>query len=331
MLPHATCWRPSAACSRPGGGRRTTGCCSPCRSSTPTAWWWGCTAPSPPAPPCCCAAGSTPRRRSTTLERGEATIFFGVPTMYGRLVEELRRRGGPRLDRVRLFAQRQRAAAAGDLRRLRRAHRPAHPRALRDDRDRMMTPPTPTPASAGRARWACRSPASRRASWTPPAQDGRGRGARASSRSAAPTSSPATGERGEDRAPASPPTPTGGLVPHGRPGAAGPADGYFRSPAARDELIISGGFNIYPREIEEVLEAVPRGARGGGGGAAASGLGRGGGGRGGRRPAAQRGRRLVAHCKRQLASFKTPRACAFVAALPRNALGKVQKHLLPPV
>ena len=35
-------------------------------------------------------------------------------------------------------------------------------------------------------------------------------------------------------------------------------------------------------------------------------------------------------CRSQLASFKLPRAFIRVAALPRTALGKVQKHLLPP-
>jgi acyl-CoA synthetase (AMP-forming)/AMP-acid ligase II len=35
-------------------------------------------------------------------------------------------------------------------------------------------------------------------------------------------------------------------------------------------------------------------------------------------------------CRAQLASFKLPRAFVRVEALPRTALGKVQKHLLPP-
>jgi acyl-CoA synthetase (AMP-forming)/AMP-acid ligase II len=38
---------------------------------------------------------------------------------------------------------------------------------------------------------------------------------------------------------------------------------------------------------------------------------------------------LIAFCKGQLAGFKVPRTVQYLDALPRNALGKVQKHLLP--
>jgi acyl-coenzyme A synthetase/AMP-(fatty) acid ligase len=37
---------------------------------------------------------------------------------------------------------------------------------------------------------------------------------------------------------------------------------------------------------------------------------------------------LIAYCRTQLASFKVPREIHFVEALPRNAMGKLQKHLL---
>jgi acyl-CoA synthetase (AMP-forming)/AMP-acid ligase II len=37
---------------------------------------------------------------------------------------------------------------------------------------------------------------------------------------------------------------------------------------------------------------------------------------------------LEAACRRELASFKVPRAFVFVESLPRNALGKVEKHRL---
>jgi len=38
---------------------------------------------------------------------------------------------------------------------------------------------------------------------------------------------------------------------------------------------------------------------------------------------------LEALCRAKLASFKVPRAFVTVPSLPRTALGKVQKHLLP--
>jgi len=107
------------------------------------------------------------------------------------------------------------------------------------------------------------------------------------------------------------------------------SDGYYTLHGRSSDLIISGGFNIYPREIEEVLleqpgvrEAVVVGA-----------------------PDPRRGEVPVAYivsddpfdedalrqaCGRLLASFKAPRGYVQVASLPRTVLGKVQKHLLPP-
>ena len=38
---------------------------------------------------------------------------------------------------------------------------------------------------------------------------------------------------------------------------------------------------------------------------------------------------LTDHCRRQLASFKAPKAWHVVDRLPRNAMGKVQKFALP--
>ena len=107
-------------------------------------------------------------------------------------------------------------------------------------------------------------------------------------------------------------------------------DGYITLQGRRSDLIISGGFNIYPREIEELILEQP-GVRE----AAVVGL-----------PDPVRGEvpvayvavdaavfdeaATVAHLRTQLASFKQPRgAFVRVAALPRTALGKVQKHLLP--
>jgi malonyl-CoA/methylmalonyl-CoA synthetase len=107
------------------------------------------------------------------------------------------------------------------------------------------------------------------------------------------------------------------------------ADGYYTLRGRRTELIISGGFNLYPREIEEVLLEQP-GVRE----AVVCGV-----------PDERRGELPVAYvvvddpfdpavleeaCRRSLASFKVPRAFVRVDSLPRTALGKVQKHLLPP-
>lgn len=105
-------------------------------------------------------------------------------------------------------------------------------------------------------------------------------------------------------------------------------DGWITLCGRASDLIISGGFNIYPREIEEFLQEQP-GVRE----AAVLGV-----------PDERRGEVPVAYvvtdgtpdldglrtaCNAALASFKQPRAFVRVEALPRNALGKVQKHLLP--
>jgi malonyl-CoA/methylmalonyl-CoA synthetase len=104
-------------------------------------------------------------------------------------------------------------------------------------------------------------------------------------------------------------------------------DGYYTLSGRKSDLIISGGFNIYPREIEEFLMEQPEIIE-----AAVVG-----------EPDRLRGEIPVAYivvretidpeilierCKAKLASFKVPRRLLTVDLLPRNALGKVQKHLL---
>jgi malonyl-CoA/methylmalonyl-CoA synthetase len=105
-------------------------------------------------------------------------------------------------------------------------------------------------------------------------------------------------------------------------------DGYYTLCGRRSDLIISGGFNIYPREIEEFLEEQAEVAE-----AAVVGV-----------PDRVRGEAAVAYlvlksaieaaaleqrCREKLASFKVPREFIPVDRLPRNAMGKIQKHLLP--
>jgi len=102
-------------------------------------------------------------------------------------------------------------------------------------------------------------------------------------------------------------------------------DGYVTLRGRKSDLIISGGYNIYPREIEEFLLEQPEVDE-----AAVVGI-----------PDAVRGELPVAfivgdvdadelarRCREQLASFKVPRRFVRVEALPRTPLGKVQKHLL---
>jgi malonyl-CoA/methylmalonyl-CoA synthetase len=104
-------------------------------------------------------------------------------------------------------------------------------------------------------------------------------------------------------------------------------DGYYTLCGRRSDVIISGGFNIYPREIEEFLEQQPEISE-----AAVVGV-----------TDRLRGEIPVAYvvtkgsvdltslaerCRASMASFKVPRDFMTVETLPRNALGKVQKHLL---
>jgi malonyl-CoA/methylmalonyl-CoA synthetase len=105
-------------------------------------------------------------------------------------------------------------------------------------------------------------------------------------------------------------------------------DGYLRILGRAKELIITGGYNVYPREVEDVLLTHPDVAE-----VAVVGL-----------PSDEWGETVtafavatgerpdtdavLAHAADQLARFKRPRALHWVDALPRNALGKVLKHEL---
>jgi malonyl-CoA/methylmalonyl-CoA synthetase len=108
------------------------------------------------------------------------------------------------------------------------------------------------------------------------------------------------------------------------------ADGYVSIVGRAKDLIISGGFNIYPKEIEgyldkldgvlesavigvphpdfgeAVLAVIVRNADSG--------------------ELTDAG--IVAALKSQIAGFKVPKRVFFLPELPRNAMGKVQKKLL---
>ena len=104
-------------------------------------------------------------------------------------------------------------------------------------------------------------------------------------------------------------------------------DGCYTLCGRSGDLIISGGFNIYPREIEEFLQEQPEIAEAAVLGAADPIR--------GDVPIAYIVTKeeiaeevLAARCREKLASFKAPRQFIQIDRLPRNAMGKVQKHLL---
>ena len=107
------------------------------------------------------------------------------------------------------------------------------------------------------------------------------------------------------------------------------AQGYVVLVGRSKDLIISGGYNVYPAEIEgyineldgvaeSALIGVPHPDFGEVGVAVVV-----------ARPGADvSGQAVVDALKKRLANFKIPKRCFVVEALPRNTMGKVQKNLL---
>ncbi|MEZ5530895.1 MAG: AMP-binding protein [Steroidobacteraceae bacterium] len=106
-------------------------------------------------------------------------------------------------------------------------------------------------------------------------------------------------------------------------------DGHYYIVDRRKDMIVSGGINVYPREVEEVLQAHPAVRE-----AAVIGV-----------PDEHWGERLrayivhrrerhasaadlEAHCRERLAGYKVPKEFRDIAELPRNAGGKVLKKQL---
>lgn len=107
------------------------------------------------------------------------------------------------------------------------------------------------------------------------------------------------------------------------------ADGYVTIVGRSKDLIISGGYNVYPAEIEGFINALDGVAE-----SALVGV-----------PDADFGEvgvavvvplsgaqldagAIIAQLKATLANFKIPKRCHIVPELPRNAMGKVQKNVL---
>jgi malonyl-CoA/methylmalonyl-CoA synthetase len=111
--------------------------------------------------------------------------------------------------------------------------------------------------------------------------------------------------------------------------AGGEANGYLRLVGRAKDMIISGGLNVYPKEIEERIDALPGVLE-----SAVIGV-----------PDRDFGEAVTAvvvpaegHCideraviatlKGEIATFKVPKRVHVVTELPRNAMGKVQKNVL---
>jgi len=106
-------------------------------------------------------------------------------------------------------------------------------------------------------------------------------------------------------------------------------DGYIYIMDRKSDMIISGGFNIYPREVEEVLMSHPGVAE-----AAVIGV-----------PHEMWGEavkavvvlkdgtnvseaQIIEHCKRNLAGYKKPATVDFIKEIPKNLYGKVNRRML---
>ena len=105
--------------------------------------------------------------------------------------------------------------------------------------------------------------------------------------------------------------------------------GYITIVGRSKDLIISGGYNVYPAEIEGYLNEMPGVAE-----SAVVGVPHADFGEVGvaiviaKSGAALDADAMLADLKSRLANFKIPKRCFVVAELPRNAMGKVQKALL---
>jgi long-chain acyl-CoA synthetase len=106
-------------------------------------------------------------------------------------------------------------------------------------------------------------------------------------------------------------------------------DGYLYIMDRKSDMIISGGFNIYPREVEDALLSHPGVAE-----AAVIGV-----------PHEMWGEavkamvvlkegvnvseaEIIEHCKRNLASYKKPTSVDFIREIPKNLYGKVNRRPL---
>ena len=107
------------------------------------------------------------------------------------------------------------------------------------------------------------------------------------------------------------------------------AQGYITIVGRSKDLIISGGYNVYPAEIEGYINDMPGVAESALVGVPHPDFGEVGVAVVVARPgAALEAGQIIAALKSGLANFKIPKQCFVVGELPRNTMGKVQKNLL---
>ena len=105
--------------------------------------------------------------------------------------------------------------------------------------------------------------------------------------------------------------------------------GYVHIVGRSKDLVISGGYNVYPAEIEGYINELPGVAESALVGVPHPDFGEVGVAVVIARPGASvDGDAVIAQLKGRLANFKIPKRCFVVDELPRNAMGKVQKNLL---
>ncbi len=105
-------------------------------------------------------------------------------------------------------------------------------------------------------------------------------------------------------------------------------DGYLTLVGRTSDLVISGGFNVYPKEVELALDALPGVVESAVIGVPHHDLGEAVAAVVVRRDPALEPAEIVRALKAQLASYKVPKRVHFVDDLPRNAMGKVLKNVL---
>jgi malonyl-CoA/methylmalonyl-CoA synthetase len=106
-------------------------------------------------------------------------------------------------------------------------------------------------------------------------------------------------------------------------------DGYLHIVGREKDLVISGGFNVYPKEIETEIDAIEGVLESAVFGAPHADFGEGVTAAVVAHPGAVLSESaILSALGSRLAKFKTPKQIVFVDALPRNAMGKVQKAAL---